>query len=126
VGSDGSIHTKHWDGKLNEWVNLGGTFKSTPAVASWDIGRIDVFGVGSDGAVYHKGFSGKWDADWENLDGDITSAPTVVSWGLEKLDVFVVGKYNNVYQKSYEGSKLPKWSTAWKKVGSSLLDYLDM
>ena len=79
------------------------------------IGRIDAFGIGTDGAMYHKGYSGKqWQANWENLGGVFKSAPTVLSWDLEKLDVFGIGTDNAASHKSWGGTQ---WSTTWNCLG---------
>jgi hypothetical protein len=109
------MYTKHWEGNgWSSWASLGGSFKSLPAAVSWGTGRIDIFGIGMDGALYYKGYSGKqWQANWDNLGGTFTSAPTVVSWGLEKLDVFALGTDNAVYHKSWDGAQ---WS-GWNRLG---------
>jgi hypothetical protein len=70
--------------------------------ASWGTGRIDLFGVGFDKALYHKAFGGSntdgWDPYWINWGGIITSPPSVVSWGPNRIDVFVLGEPNGANQ----------------------------
>ena len=39
------------------WESLGGGLTSAPAVCSWEAGRLDVFGRGTDNALWHKWFS---------------------------------------------------------------------
>ena len=59
------------------------------AVASWGPNRLDLFGVGTDGAMYHKAWDGIWrpsPSGWEHLGGAFTSAPAVVASGSERLD----------------------------------------
>jgi len=65
------------------WESLGGFYSSPPAVASWGIGRYDVFVIGAGGNMYHKAYGGaegqRWDAEWYNLSGNFSSPPAVVS-----------------------------------------------
>ena len=50
------------------WESLGGIFTSAPTVVSWGPNRLDIFGKGTDGAVYHKAWLGSsWTAGWERL-----------------------------------------------------------
>jgi hypothetical protein len=53
-------------------------FSSPPAVASWGENRLDIFGLGMDGAMYHKAWDGTaWKPSltgWESL-GGIFEAP---------------------------------------------------
>ena len=55
------------------------------AVASWGPNRLDLFGVGTDGAMYHKAWDGIWrpsPSGWEHLGGVFTSPPAVVASGV--------------------------------------------
>ena len=60
-----------------DWERLGGIFTSPPAVASWGQNRLDIFGLGGDGAMYHKAWDGSaWGPsllDWERLGGVFTA-----------------------------------------------------
>ena len=63
-----------------------------PAV-SWGPDRVDAFGRGTSGALYHdfaESRGWKWPG-WDSLGGTLASQPTAVSWGLGRLDVFAVG-----------------------------------
>ncbi len=71
---------QHWNGAAwSGWISLGGVFTSVPSAVSWSSGRIDVFGIGTDGGMYHKYYNGAWSPTWEALGGIFISAPTVVS-----------------------------------------------
>jgi hypothetical protein len=39
-------------------VSLGPAIVSNPAAVSWAANRIDLFGVGTDGNLYHKWWAG--------------------------------------------------------------------
>jgi Repeat of unknown function (DUF346) len=54
----------------------------TASAAAWGPNRLDVFGVGGDGALYHKAWTGaEWTPGWDDLGGQFTSAPAVAAWG---------------------------------------------
>src|SRR5947209_5658029 len=80
---------------------LGGGFNSGPAVSSWAAGRLDVFGVGLDNAMWHKFYEGGW-SDWESLGGGLTSDPSAVSWGPGRVDFFARGQDNAMWHKFYD------------------------
>ena len=76
------MHHKAWDGTAwrpspLDWERLGGVFTSPPAVVAWGNNRLDIFGLGIDGAMYYKAWDGAaWrpsPLDWERLGGVFTS-----------------------------------------------------
>ena len=71
----------------SEWESLGGSFSFGPGAASWASGRLDVFGVGADKALYHKWFDSTW-SEWESLGGTCELEPAAVSWGNGRIDCF--------------------------------------
>jgi hypothetical protein len=83
------------------------------AVNSWASDRLDIFGIGTGNAMFHKSWSnGGWapsQTDWEAIGGSFISAPAVVSWGAGRLDVFGIGSDNTMYHKSCarRGQALP-------------------
>jgi hypothetical protein len=40
------------------WEWLGGTFIHPPAAVSWGADRLDIFGPGQDGSMFHKAWNG--------------------------------------------------------------------
>ncbi|WP_245837321.1 DUF346 domain-containing protein [Virgibacillus phasianinus] len=98
------------------WENLGGTLTSSPAVASWQSNRLDVFGRGTGQNLYHKWWDGNRWSGWENLGGTLTSAPAAVSWGPNRIDVFTRGTDQSLYHKWWDGNR---WSD-WENLGGSL------
>jgi hypothetical protein len=78
-----------WNGfGWTNWEGLGGVFTSAPAAAAWGQDRMDVFAVGADEQMYHKGWSGdglassSWSPSqttWDALGGVCAGAPAVAS-----------------------------------------------
>ena len=87
--------------------------------ASWGSNRLDVFGIGTNGAMYHKAWDGVWQpspSGWEQLGGIFTSAPAVVASGSERLNVFGVGTDKSLFHSSWTPST--GWK-AWESLGGS-------
>jgi hypothetical protein len=73
MGTDRAMYHKAWNGSA--WVgydNLGGVLTGVPCPVSWAANRLDVFGKGTDDALYHKWFSSTWQG-WEDLGGIIAA-----------------------------------------------------
>jgi hypothetical protein len=75
-------------------------------VASWESGRLDAFGRGNDGALWHRWFDGSWHP-WESLGGQLVGGPSAVSWSANRIDVFVHGGDSHLWHKWWDG-------TAWR------------
>jgi hypothetical protein len=78
---------------MDVWESLGGVLTSGPGASSWASNRLDVFVRGTDNALWHKWFDGRW-FDWESLGGGLTSDPAAVSWGNGGIDVLLLGTEN--------------------------------
>jgi len=76
-GTDGNVYRKYtsddttWSPAAPNYDPLGsagGGFAGQAGVASWGSNRLDLFGVGYDGNLYHKWYdSGPNWSSWENL-----------------------------------------------------------
>ena len=100
--------------------------KTTPpplAVASWGVGRLDIFGVGMNGEMFHKAWDGsKWfppAAEWQPLGGAFSSPPAVTSWGAGRLDIFGVGTNGEMFHKAWDGSKWFPPAAEWRPLGGA-------
>jgi hypothetical protein len=94
-------------GKGGGYESLGGVLTSGPAVSSWGSARLDVFARGTDNALWHLPYDGKW-GTWEQLGTNrISSNPAAVAWGANRIDVFVRGTDNALYHKWWDGNQ---WS----------------
>ena len=90
-----------------------------PAVAAWGSNRLDIFGLGTDWAMYHKAWDGSWHpsvTDWERLGGVFYSPPAVTAWGSNRLDIFGLGTDWAMYHKAWDGSWHPS-VTDWERLG---------
>src|SRR5262245_213410 len=95
--------------------------KSTTWVTAWGQNRLDIFGVGTDGAMYPKAWTGtSWapsPLDWERLGGVFTSPPAVASWGNNRLDVFGLGSDGAMYHKAWDGAAWRPSPLDWEHLG---------
>jgi len=61
---------------------------------------IDVYGRGSNGALYQKWYNGAW-SSWQFLGGKLTSSPAAAAAsGGNRIDVFVRGTDGALWWKS--------------------------
>jgi hypothetical protein len=123
VGPDFALQTKQFSqGAWSpDWLNLQGDLDSGPAVIGRANGRVDVFAVGSDHAMYHRTRGGppgseRW-SPWEYLGGRFSSAATVVSRDVTSIDVFARGAdFTLRHRRNTNGV----WSDDWQNLGGSL------
>jgi len=92
----------------------GITFALSPAVVSWGPDRIDLFGRGSDGAIYHTYWDGSWHS-FESLGGNFIYGVAASSWGPGRLDVFAIGADSAIYHTYWDGS----WHGWGEKLGGA-------
>ena len=97
---------------------------SAPAAASWGPGRIDIFALGGNRALWHKAADSSstpqpppwpW-GEWEDLGGSWTDGVGVSSWAANRLDCFTVGTDRALWHKVWNGST---WS-AWESLGGEI------
>jgi hypothetical protein len=82
---------------------LGGNLLGDPAVARNSDGRLEVFVIGADHALYHKsqilaGGSSGW-TSYSTLGVNIISNPAVARNSDGRLEVFVIGADHALYHK---------------------------
>ena len=113
-----NVTVKTGAGEWGAWESLSGQFTASPAAVSWADGRIDVFGRGSDNALWHRSYNNSAWSSWTSLSGQLaaTTGPSVSSQAAGKLDVFVIGSDNALWQRSYENGT---WSD-WKSLSGQL------
>jgi hypothetical protein len=78
------------------------------------VGRLDVFAVGTDNALWHEWYDGGYWSNSQSLGGKLTSSPAAVSWGVGRIDVFARGGDGAVWQEFYA---TPYWYN-WLSRGS--------
>ncbi|HEY1416229.1 MAG TPA: hypothetical protein VGF42_10160 [Caulobacteraceae bacterium] len=100
------------------WANLGGVFLSAPGAVNWEGPRIDLFGVGTDYAMYRKVWNGQaWTADWERLGGAFSSAASIVKMTTGQIDVFARGSDNSLRHRAFTPTGPVN---DWQNLGGSL------
>lgn len=112
------------DGNWSAWENLGNSLPNNlglkgnpPALASWGAGRLDVFVIGTDRAVWQRSYdSGQW-SDWTSLGGLVVSGGVIISpigatsWGVGRLDVFALDGWGRLWHQWYDNGQ---WSGSIK------------
>ena len=82
--------------------------------------QFDLFGLGTDYAMYHKRYEGDVTANdpsgWTSLGGIFTSAPAAIAWGNGRVDVFGLGTDHAMFQKTANGGE---WSANWVRLGGT-------
>jgi hypothetical protein len=106
------------DAPTQPWSKIGGQLASGtgPAVSSWSAGRLDVFVEGTDGALWHKWWTGTSWSGWESLGGKLTSSPAATSQGSGLIDVFARGTDGALWYKDWNGAA---WSS-WHSLGGQI------
>jgi hypothetical protein len=89
-----------------------------PVADAWALRRLDIFGLGTDEAMYHKAWDGSsWRpsiTDWERLGGVLRSPLSAVSWAPNRLDIFGLGTDKAMYHKWFDGGWGPS-ITDWER-----------
>ena len=116
-GTDHNLYRQWFDGQWRGWSALGGPLGSSPTVASWGTGRLDVFYRRTDGTLGHRSADGggAFSAE-ESLGGTIAGDPTAVSWGPGRIDVFARSATDGaLLHLAWDGSWHP-----WERLGGQL------
>lgn len=102
------------------WSDLGEEGPSTSAtkrIAMNSDGRLELFALGSDGAIHHR-----WQteadhpfADWSSLGGGLAGAPVVGSSADGRLELFALGGDGSIQHRWQVGAGT--WSDAWASLG---------
>ena len=94
------------------WKSLGGIITTSPAVASWETDRLDVFVRGIDSYLYHN-FSTDGGQTWTGWGGDyestITSDPAAISPEKGRIDLFARGPNDDLLYKRYTSAGWSNW-----------------
>jgi hypothetical protein len=102
-----------WSG----WKRRGGILIARPKVVAWGPNRLDVFGIGTDAALYHMAWNGTGWSGWNRLGGILIQPVDAVSWAPNRLDVVGVGTDGALYHMAWNGSS---WS-GWNRRGGILI-----
>ena len=115
--------------KVNSWTMCGATPRhlgwsiprTAPDVVAWAPNRLDIFGLGTDRAMYHKAWDGAWrpsPLNWERLGGSFAGPSSVVSWAANRLDLFAISTDDrSVRHKAWDGSAWRPSPADWESLG---------
>ncbi|MCX8033617.1 MAG: S-layer homology domain-containing protein [Thermoleophilia bacterium] len=70
------------------WEDLGGPWESSPAAATPDPSRLDVYIKGTDGSLWRNIRAGSSWLGWRPLPESPSGSPDAASWGPGRVDVF--------------------------------------
>jgi hypothetical protein len=126
LGTDNQMYrlTRAGDKWDPDWQPVGGTFVRQPVAVSAfpratgsDLApRVDVFGLGTNNAMYQQTWmgepSGSLPPNWELRDGRFSSSLAATRRLPNFIDVFGLGTDNHMYHKVFDGNTwLPGWSS---------------
>jgi SpoIID/LytB domain protein len=120
------------NGTFEPFVQLSGAGLTGLAAVSTDGGRVDLFVVGLDKALWHTwtqvdgaGRPTVW-AAWESLGGTLTSAPSAASIAAGKLMVAGRNTLGGISYRTLDGTTWSGWeSAAGGSVTAPALEYYD-
>ena len=79
------------------------------AATTWGPGRLDLFWVDEDRALWHSASNdGAW-AEPESLGGDLASSPTAVAWAEGEMEVFAVMDDGELWNRYWDHSYWHPW-----------------
>ena len=102
------------------WSGLGGQLASGtgPAVCAQNANSLDLFVQGTDGALWHKSYTGSSWSGWQSLGGKLTSSPAATSPTSGVIDVFVRGTDGAIWERTTTNGGTT-WSN-WASLGGQL------
>ncbi len=102
------------------WSGLGGQLASGtgPAVCAQNANSLDLFVQGTDGALWHKSYTGSSWSGWQSLGGKLTSSPAATSPTSGVIDVFVRGTDSAIWERTTTNGGTT-WSN-WASLGGQL------
>ena len=107
----------------HDWKNLGGTFTSSPAVASRARDSMDCFMRSEHGDLDWKSLEGSdvFDSNLGHPDsGKFKGAPAAISWRSERLDMFVRGSDDALWHRHFSLLMIPPFN--WQKLDVKIAD----
>lgn len=123
-GANGDILelNENFDPTWGNYSSLGGyIFPDAFSVAVNTDGRLELFGVGSDSAVWHNWQTspgGGW-SGWNSLGGKVSGRPVVARNANGQLEVFAIGTDSAVW--TIKEISTPDWNKAWSSLGGKVL-----
>ena len=115
-GPDNTLRWCHSSDGVNwgSWETLHGMLASGPGAVSLGDGRMQVYALGMDGALWYRTHSGGWGA-WQRLEtpeGVAGNAfPVLTSPAEGQVTVYLAGAENRIWSIHHNGSSWGSWSS---------------
>ena len=112
----------------SSWTSLGGGLRAStdPIAIANDDGRLQVFVVGTNNAVYYKTQtspnSATWSSSWTSLGGGVKAdtSPAIARNTDGRLQVFIVGTNNQLQYRAQTSPNSNTWSSSWTSLSGTL------
>ena len=112
----------------SSWTSLGGGLRAgtDPIAIANDDGRLQVFVVGTNNAVYYKTQtspnSATWSSSWTSLGGGVKAdtSPAIARNTDGRLQVFIVGTNNQLQYRAQTSPNSNTWSSSWTSLSGTL------
>jgi hypothetical protein len=89
------------------------------AATTWGPGRLDLFWVDDDRALWHSAsVEGVW-TEPESLGGQLASGPAVVSWAVDEMEVFAVMDDGELWNRYWDRTYWHPWETLGGELDGS-------
>lgn len=89
------------------------------AATTWGPGRLDLFWVDDDRALWHSAsVEGIW-TEPESLGGQLASGPAVVSWAVDEMEVFAVMDDGELWNRYWDRTYWHPWETLGGELDGS-------
>lgn len=128
IAPDQTVMHNSYQSSSNAWTGWEQLGKrrftsSISAVVTRGTNNIELWGLGPDGALWHRGGDGdRWPVDWDSHRGSFISAPALISPAEGVYDVFAVGSDRTL--KHARRTETPaSWAPGfgvWNSLGGSL------
>jgi hypothetical protein len=117
----------------SSWTSLSGTLRggTDPAVIANSDGRLQVFVIGTNNAVYYKAQSSPgsstWSSSWTSLGGGVKAdtGPAAARNTDGTLQAIVIGTNSALYYKTQSPPNSAIWSSSWTSLSGILRDNSD-
>ena len=135
IGTDNALYYKTQTGAgssswTSSWTSLGGAIRedTSPAVARNNDGRVQVFMIGTDNALYYKTQTAAGQL-YVVFNMDLVRGhhkrhntdPVVIANSDGRLQVFVIGTNNQIYYRSQTEQQVAVgWTSSWTSLGGAI------
>jgi hypothetical protein len=106
-----------YNGRWSPWQSLGGVLSGEPAAISRGAGKLEVFGRGTDNALWTRNYDAAWSA-WTSLGGSITSSPGATVPAAGAAAVSARGTDGRYYYR--QSPAQPAWAPGWQVADAAL------